>query len=228
MRLALPVQLLVVRHGETTWNVEGRIQGHRDSPLTARGLEQARAAAARLAREGVEALYCSDLGRARQTADEVAAATALPVRLDEGLRERAFGIVEGRIWEEFRAEEPEQARRLLEDPAHAVPGGESLARFRDRVTEALRRISAEAGAARIAIVTHGGVLGVLYREAMGLPLDAPRTWETPNAGVNHFRREGTRWSVVRWGDAGHLADARDDVEPGARPSPSPGLRGGHG
>jgi probable phosphoglycerate mutase len=216
-----PVQLLIIRHGETAWNVEGRIQGHRDSPLTARGLEQARAAAARLARERVEALYCSDLGRARQTAHEVAAATALPVQIDGGLRERAFGIVEGRTWDEFRAAEPEQARRLLDDPAHTVPGGESLAAFRVRVTEALRRIALGAGAGPVAVVTHGGVLGVLYREAMGIPLVAPRTYSTPNAGVNHFVYEGGRWSILRWGDEGHLpADpARDDVAPDTAPPP---------
>src|SRR5690349_5142837 len=107
---AAPVQLLVVRHGETTWNREGRIQGHRDSPLTGRGLAQARATAARLAGERAGALYSSDLGRAQQTAREVAAATALPVRLDDGLRERAFGILEGLTWEEIDRDHPEHAR----------------------------------------------------------------------------------------------------------------------
>jgi probable phosphoglycerate mutase len=209
------VELLVVRHGETAWNLEGRIQGHQDSPLTARGLEQARAAAGRLARERVGALYCSDLGRARQTAHEVAAATTLTARVDAGLRERAFGVVEGRSWEEFRREQPDEARRIVEDPAHAVPGGESLAAFRHRVTETLGRIAGEAGAATIAVITHGGVLGVLYREAMGIPLHAPRNYATPNAGVNRFRYEGGRWVLVRWGDADHLPGdhALDDVAP---------------
>lgn len=221
MRRPHPVHLLIVRHGETAWNVEGRIQGHRDSPLTERGLAQARAAAARLARERVEALYCSDLGRARQTAHEVAAATALPIRIDGALRERAFGVVEGRTWDEFRAAEPDEARRMLEDPSHAVAGGESLAAFRARVTGALRRIAEAAGARTIAVVTHGGVLGVLYREAMGIPLVAPRTYATPNAGVNHFRWEDGRCTIVRWGDEDHLAphQARDDVAPELAPYP---------
>jgi probable phosphoglycerate mutase len=207
-----PAQLLVVRHGETTWNREGRIQGHRDSPLTARGLAQARAVAARVARERLDALYASDLGRARQTAEEVAATTALPIRLDAGLRERAFGILEGKSWDDIAREHPDDARLLLKDPEHQIPGGESLARFRDRVLEALRRVARDAGGGTVVVVTHGGVLGVLYREAMGIPLDAPRSYETLNAGVNHFRYVDDRLSIVRWGDADHLEidEALDD------------------
>jgi probable phosphoglycerate mutase len=209
------LDLLLIRHGETTWNREGRIQGHRDSPLTGRGLAQARAAAARLALERIGALYSSDLGRARATAHHVAAATALRIRLDEGLRERAFGVFEGKTWDEIARDHPEHARLLAEDPSHEIPGGESLAQFRERVTGAFRRIAREqASAGAIAVVTHGGVLGVLYREAMGIPLHAPRTYTTLNAGVNHFRYADDRWSVVRWGDADHLAvddENLDDV-----------------
>jgi len=207
------VQLLLVRHGETTWNREGRIQGHLDSPLTERGLAQAQAAAARLARERLDALYSSDLGRAQETARQVAAATSLRVRLDGGLRERSFGILEGKTWDEIARDHPDDARLLAEDPSHAMPGGESLVQFRDRVTDALRRLAREVGAGTIAVVTHGGVLGVLYRVAMGIPLDAPRTYETLNAGVNHFRFVDDRWSIVRWGDADHLEidESLDDV-----------------
>jgi 2,3-bisphosphoglycerate-dependent phosphoglycerate mutase len=208
-----PVQLLVVRHGETTWNGAGRIQGSRDSPLTARGLAQARATGARLASERVGALYSSDLGRAQQTAREVAAATALPIRTDARLRERAFGVLEGKTWEEIARDHPIDAQLLREDPFRPAPGGESLAQFRDRVTGALARIAAEAGTDRIAIVTHGGVLGVLYREAAGIPLHAPRTYTTPNAAVNHLEYAGGRWSIVRWADVDHLPadESLDDV-----------------
>jgi probable phosphoglycerate mutase len=207
------VQLLVIRHGETAWNREGRIQGHRDSPLTARGLAQARAAAARLARERIDALYSSDLGRAQRTAQEVAVRVALPVRVDEGLRERAFGILEGKTWEEIARDHPDDARRVVAVPDHAMAGGESLVQFRDRVTGAFRRIARAARVGTIAVVTHGGVLGVLYREAMGIPLEAPRSYTTVNAAVNRFRYADDRWSVVRWGDAEHLAadESRDDV-----------------
>lgn len=210
---ARTVQLLLVRHGETTWNREGRIQGHLDSPLTERGLAQAQAAAARLARERIDALYSSDLGRAQETARHVAAATSLELRIDGGLRERSFGILEGKTWDEIARDHPDDARLLAADPSHAMPGGESLVQFRDRVTGALRRLAREVGAGTIAVVTHGGVLGVLYRVAMEIPLDAPRTYETLNAGVNHFRFVDDRWSIVRWGDADHLEidESLDDV-----------------
>ena len=198
------MDLFIVRHGETEWNREGRIQGHRDSPLTARGVEQARAAALRLASERPDALYSSDLGRARQTAKEVALITGLPVVYDAGLRERAFGVHEGKTWDEIATQHPVDALLLKEDPEHQVPAGESLARFRDRAIEALRRIARDPRMARVAVVTHGGVLSVLHREAMGIPLGAPRTWATMNAVVNHFRYVEDRWAVVRWGDADHL------------------------
>lgn len=211
MAPARPVQLFIVRHGETTWNGAGRIQGSLDSPLTPRGLAQAAATGARLAPERIGALYSSDLGRAQQTAREIAAATALPVRLDERLRERSFGALEGKTWDEIERDHPADARLLRADPFRPAPGGESLAQFRDRVTGALRRIAMEAGTDRIAVVTHGGVLGVLYREAAGIPLDAPRTYTTPNCAVNLLEHAGERWSIVRWGDVEHLADALDDV-----------------
>jgi probable phosphoglycerate mutase len=207
------VHLLIVRHGETTWNREGRIQGHRDSPLTERGLAQAKAAAARLARDRIDALYSSDLGRAWQTAREVEAATGIPVRIDAGLRERAFGVLEGMTWDEIGRAHPEHAPLVTRVPSHPVPGGESLVEFRERVLAAFHRIAREVGAGSIAVVTHGGVLGVLYREAMGIPLEAPRSYTTLNAGVNRFRYADEHWSVEHWGDTENLDDgsARDDL-----------------
>jgi probable phosphoglycerate mutase len=208
-----PVQLIVVRHWETAWNGLGRIQGSLDSPLTARGHAQARAVAARLARERPAALHCSDLGRAQQTAREIASATALPIRTDAALRERAFGLLEGKTWDEIAEAHPIDARLLREDPHRPAPGGESLAQFRDRVTAALARIAASAETGPVAVVTHGGVLGILYREAMGIPLEAPRTYTTPNCALNRLSLDGGRWSIVRWGDVDHLEEegALDDV-----------------
>jgi 2,3-bisphosphoglycerate-dependent phosphoglycerate mutase len=211
MRSSRPAQLLLVRHGETTWNGAGRIQAHRDSPLTARGVAQARAAGARLARERIGALYSSDLGRAQETAREIAAATALPVRTDVLLRERSFGVLEGQTWDEIARDHPIDARLLREDPFRPAPGGESLVQFRDRVAEALRRIAAAATAERVGIVTHGGVLGVLYRTAMGIPLDTPRTYTTPNGGLYQLRHVDGRWVIDRWADVEHL-DALKTLE----------------
>ena len=212
-RRAPSVDFFLVRHGETSWNREGRIQGTRDSPLTERGVAQARAVAARLARERFEAIHSSDLGRARETARHVAAAVELEVSVHAGLRGRSYGILEGKTWDEIGRDHPEAARRLSRDPEYVIPGGESLVQFRDRVTETLGRIVAEAQGRAFAVVTHGGVLGIMYRVAIGLPLDAPRSYRTLNAGVNQFRCAAGKWQIVRWGDAEHLgtAGATDDL-----------------
>ncbi len=205
--VAPPVDVFLVRHGETTWNREGRIQGMGDSPLTDRGVAQARAVAVRLAAERFEALHCSDLGRARETARHVAEAVQLDVTVHAGLRERSYGMLEGKTWDEICRDHPEAARRLSRDAEYVIPGGESLVQFRDRVTATLGAIASKAGGKPFAVVTHGGVLGIMYRVATDLPLDAPRTYRTVNAGVTHVRYDGVRWRLVRWGEAGHLEGA---------------------
>jgi probable phosphoglycerate mutase len=212
--MSLHRTFLLVRHGETAWNREGRIQGQRDSALTATGLAQARAAAARVAAERPDVLYGSDLGRAVDTARRVSEATGLPVRLEPGLRERRYGVFEGKTWAEIARDHPgEFARHEARDPDHQVPGGESPRQFRERVLRTLARIAAEAGAERIAIVTHGGVLDVVYREAARIPLDAPRAHALRNATLNRLRLADGRWELERWGEADHLAAvALDDSE----------------
>ena len=219
---ARTLDVFAVRHGETAWNVEGRIQGTADSALTDRGVAQARAVARRLARERLDAIYSSDLGRARDTALHLAAEARLEVRLDAGLRERAYGVLEGKTWDEIVAGDAESVRRLREDPDWVVPGGESLAQFHERVTSALERILGRAHGSAIAVVTHGGVLGILYRVANGLSLRAPRTYTVVNAGVNHLRHAAGRWNVVLWGDAEHLAsDGAEDGRSGGKGRSAP-------
>src|SRR6266540_7153822 len=159
-----PLTFLLIRHGETAWNREGRIQGQRDSALTARGIAQARAAAARVAAERPDVLYSSDLGRAGETARHVSEATDLAVRLEPGLRERRYGIFEGKTWPEIKRDHPDDfARHAARDPDHLVPGGESPNQFRVRVLGTLDRIAREAAAKRIAVVAHGGARRPLPR-----------------------------------------------------------------
>lgn len=198
--------LLLIRHGETRWNQEGRIQGWRDSPLTVAGIAQAQLLAARLAHERLDRLYTSDLGRARATAAPIAARLGLEVEIDPGLRERAYGVLEGCTWPEAERAYPEaHARVAARDPEFVVPGGESARAFHARVVEALARIAAEHRGRRVAVVAHGGVLGVVFRYASGLPLDAPRTHTLSNASVNYLRHDGRRLAIERWGDVAHLA-----------------------
>lgn len=210
----MSTELIVVRHGETHWNVEGRIQGYSaDSPLTERGLAQARALGARLGAESIDVLFSSDLGRTRQTVQPVIDATGLPAEFDSSLRERNYGVFEGRTYAEIEREFPEAwARFAARDPHFAAPGGESSAQFQQRVVAAFESVAARAGGRRIAVVTHGGVLGALYRHAMRLPLDAPRSWTMYNASINRIRIDAGRWTLERWGDVSHLSeDALDDA-----------------
>jgi 2,3-bisphosphoglycerate-dependent phosphoglycerate mutase len=207
-------RILLVRHGETQWNRAGRIQGyHADSPLTATGGEQARALGERLAREGIDALYSSDAGRTRETAEPIGVATRLPVVQDKALRERNYGAFEGRNFTEIEVEFPvEFGKFRTRDPHYAPPGGESAAQFRDRVMTVLQGIAARAVGRRVAVITHGGVLGVLYRQAMSIPLEAKRSYSLANASLNHFRFADGRWLLDAWGDVSHLpAESLDEL-----------------
>jgi probable phosphoglycerate mutase len=215
-------RLILVRHGETEWNREGRIQGYRaDSPLTANGQTQARLLAERMANERVRTLHSSDSGRARQTAKPIAAAVELEVLYDDALRERNYGIFEGRTYGEIERDYPEDFRKFRSrDPRYCPPEGETVLQFRDRIVAALERVASRAGGGCAAVVTHGGVLGILYRHATGMPLDSRRTYTLHNASVNRFAYDGTRWSLEVWGDVSHLhAESIDSVD---KPKGGPG------
>lgn len=205
-------KILLVRHGETCWNIEGRIQGYSaDSRLTRTGILQARALGRHLATQEVEVLYCSDLGRTRETVLPIAAATGLAATFDSGLRERNYGVWEGRTFAEIERDFPEGYEAFRSrDPDFTAPGGESAVQFRDRVLAALTRIARRAGGRRVVVVTHGGVLGVMYRHAAGLPLQAARTYSMQNASINRLRYAGNRWELESWGETAHLENAAPD------------------
>jgi probable phosphoglycerate mutase len=203
-------RLVVVRHGETLWNREGRIQGYfADSPLSERGMAQALALAERLAREGVDLIFSSDLGRTRMTADPIARATGIEIIHDRDLRERSYGIFEGRTFAEIENEHPEAyARMRARDPHYAAPGGgESSIQFYERILGAMQRIAQRAAGKRAAVVTHQGVLGVLYRHVHGLPHNEPKRPKLLNASCNHFRYCDGQWVLDQWCDVAHLPDA---------------------
>jgi probable phosphoglycerate mutase len=204
-------RLILVRHGETEWNRETRIQGQRDSALSPAGRAQARAVATRLAGEGAAHLVSSDLGRTMDTARAVSEATGLAIEPLPGLRERAFGIFEGRTLAEIEAAWPhEHARWRNRDPDHAMPGGESLVQLRRRVHDCLTGLAAR-GLASVIVVTHGGVLDAVYRIAMNLPDDAKRAWPLLNASVNRIDKTPDGWRVAAWGEVDHIEAADDET-----------------
>lgn len=205
---------ILVRHGETTWNREGRIQGHLDSPLSPEGIAQARALAERLGDEPFDALVSSDLGRARITARYVAARTGYAVSADARLRERHYGMFQGMTRAEAQRIHPEVYARYHDESAdYAIPGGESTAQCFARNLECLQELGARHAGARVVVVAHGGVLDGLYRHVMGLPHVGPRAFTIVNASLNWFSCENGEWRLERWGDVAHLDidESLDDV-----------------
>jgi probable phosphoglycerate mutase len=204
-------RILAIRHGQTAWNADSRIQGHTDIGLDALGEWQALRLADALAGEQLDALYSSDLARARQTAAPLAARSGVVLQQDAGLRERGFGDFEGLSFAQIEQRWPEQAAAWRRrDPEFGARGGEVLRDFRERVVAAVARLARAHRGQHIALVTHGGVLDLLYREATRVPLDAPRTWQLANAGINRLLHSAQGLVLVGWGDVGHLEEALDD------------------
>ncbi|HCE27442.1 MAG TPA: histidine phosphatase family protein [Comamonadaceae bacterium] len=204
-------RIIAIRHGETAWNVDTRIQGHLDIPLNDTGLWQARQLARALAGEPLSAIYASDLQRAHTTARAIAETTGAPLVPEPALRERSFGELEGRTFAEIEAELPEQARRWRQrDPHFAPEGGETLVQLRERIAATTHRLAAQHTGGLVVLVAHGGVLDVLYRLATGQELQAPRTWQLTNAAINRLLWTPEGLTLVGWADTQHLDTATRD------------------
>lgn len=202
-----PTTFCLVRHGETAWNAERRIQGHLDLPLNDTGRAQADALAAALATQHFDAVHSSDLERARTTAEAVARRLALAVHTDPALRERDYGDFQGLTYVQAEQRFPEDYARLIaREPGHVPPGGgESLADLATRVREALTRVAMAHAGGRVLVVTHGGVLDAAHRMATGKTLEAPRDFVVANAALNWLEHRDGVWALLSWGEREHLA-----------------------
>ena len=214
--LVAPVRITAVRHGETAWNVDTRIQGQIDIGLNTRGQWQAQQLGAALAEHGLNHIYTSDLARAHHTALAIANHAGIApqaVALHAGLRERAFGVFEGRTHAEIEAQWPQDALRWRQRvPDWAPQGGESPLQLRQRVEQTVAHIAARHPGEHIALVAHGGVLDMLYRLATGQEVNAVRTWELGNCAINRLLWTPEGLTLVGWADTGHLeAAARDET-----------------
>lgn len=204
------VRIIAIRHGETAWNALGRIQGHTDIGLNDNGHAQAQQVAQALGGEALDAIYSSDLQRAWQTAQAIAAVTAAPLHAEPGLRERCFGSFEGSSFAQIAQQQPQAAELWRKrDPQFAPPaGGESLLQLQERIAAAVQRVAAAHIGGHIALVAHGGVLDMLYRLATRQHLQAPRTWQLPNAAINRLLwTPESGLTLVGWGDVQHLSSA---------------------
>ena len=207
-------QITAVRHGETAWNAESRLQGHLDIDLNDLGRWQAQRVGLALADSGISTIYCSDLCRAHNTALAISRAISqhsgiapIDLRREPGLRERSFGSFEGLTYEQVSTLHPEDALRWKQrDPHWAPPGGESPTALHQRIATTLHAIAVQHPGEHIALVSHGGVLDMVYRTAHGLPLSGPRQSEIPNAALNRVRITGELVEIVSWADTQHLTD----------------------
>ena len=205
-------RLLIVRHGETAWNAEGRVQGQLDVPLSETGFAQARCVAAALPQGRFSALYSSDLQRVRQTAAPAAAKLRLDAQIEPQLRERHYGIFQGMTYAEAKVSLPaDYARFKAKDPEYAFRTGESLSGFFQRATRCLQAIADRHPGEEVLVFTHGGVLEMAYRHATGCGLSTPRDCELPNAALNWVEVRPGGWKILGWADCAHLAAALDDL-----------------
>ena len=205
------MRMCLVRHGETAWNREHRMQGWTDIPLNAEGLLQAKALARELQGVAFDAIVSSPLQRALQTAQEVAAGR--PIALEPRLRERHHGELQGLTRLEMAQQYPDLAAALSQhQPGYQPPGGESIETFAERVPAALAHLQQQYAGKTLLVLAHGGVLDIAFRLASGQDLYSPRCHVLPNAAVNWLVAGPQGWQVEAIGLTHHLADdAQDDV-----------------
>jgi probable phosphoglycerate mutase len=209
-------RICFVRHGETTWNVERRMQGHIDIPLNTTGMAQAKRLANALIQNkySFNAIYSSDLERALHTANAVANALSLAVQTTPQLRERNVGQLQGLLLSEAPVLLPEiWQSHIARELDHDLGGGESIRAFHQRMQGVLELLLRQHRGQSILAVSHGGSLDMIYRIVTQQALDAERVAVVPNTSLNWITHDGSVWSIQRWADTSHLSEsALDDIE----------------
>ncbi|MEM7115944.1 MAG: histidine phosphatase family protein [Chloroflexota bacterium] len=203
------MKIITIRHGETEWNVQGREMGQLDSPLTPRGLQQAKAIAKRLSNHPFSTLYSSDLGRARQTAELIGAACKLPIQIHQGLRERNMGIFQGLTRQEMSQKFPaEMAAYKQIGFEYVIPNGESAKQRYERSVRTMTELANRHPEpdATIVAVTHGGFLRGFFEYVLDMPPTNGWRFKRYNASYSAFEFKDNNWILETWNDIGHLQD----------------------
>lgn len=208
-------EILLIRHGETEWNVGKRLQGHTDVALNNEGRRQAAALGRFLLDEPLDAIYSSDLLRAYDTAQAVAIPRGMQVQSEQGLRERCFGAFEGLNHPEIKEKFPEDyAAWQRRDIDARYPDGErraeTLREFAARAVDCISRLASQPGKGKIAVFTHGGVLDSVYRRVKNMGYEHPRDFDVLNASINRVSFDGQNFQILQWADVSHLAHASLD------------------
>ncbi len=200
-------RICFIRHGETDWNVDKRIQGHTDIPLNATGRAQALAMAFNAAHQRFQAIYSSDLMRTMDTAQALAQREDQAVKPLPSLRERHYGVFQGITADQGALQFPQaHAHYVARDLDYDFETGESLRGFAGRVAAGIDWLVRHHSGQTIAAVSHSGVLDVIYRRATGRPLHTPRDFLIPNCGLNWFHFDAQGWHLESWADRHYLHD----------------------
>ncbi|MBX2857256.1 MAG: histidine phosphatase family protein [Cellvibrionaceae bacterium] len=198
--------IILVRHGETVWNVEHRFMGHSDSPLTELGQQQIAALGSRFQSITFSALYSSDSPRALQTAEAIAGKSGKSVQLDQELRERNMGVLQGLNKEELASQYPDywQTIEAGEYLKLNVPQGESGEEFNTRAVNIFRELARRHQGETIVAVSHGGLICTIFRYVLNLPYGRDIKFYCANTSVSIFSCEDAQWTLETWGDVSHL------------------------
>jgi len=205
------MRLLLIRHGETVWNAEGRFQGQTDVALSPRGEQQAAALARVIESEAVDVFYASDLQRAWQTALILADALGVPLHQEARLREMAFGRWEGLTYTELQQCDADRLAAWQADPSRtAPPGGETLLQITERVNAALQTILATEHAHRVALVAHSGPLRVLLCLALGFDVRSYWRFVLAPASLSELQVSAAGAVLTRLNDTHYLTELKHD------------------
>lgn len=205
------MHLLLIRHGETDWNNERRIQGNTDTPLNANGIAQAKQLAARIAGEKIDALYASPLARARVTAEIIAEKSGVALILDDRLKEKGLGDLEGLTVDEFEVRYPELHRGWISSVDHfPLPGEESPAQLRERIVAFIDDLRARhTNGARVGVVTHGGTISMFVSTLIGLEVNKRSPFWFDNASITLADLTSARPRVKLLNDTCHLRNGHE-------------------
>ena len=215
-------KILLVRHGETNWNKEHRLQGHLDIGLNQQGIIQAQLLGQALAQEKIDIAYSSDLSRALDTANTITSHHEVPTIVDSQLRERCYGEIQGMTYQEIEEKLPDNHRAWhSRDPDFQPKGGETLRQFYVRVTSSMERIAQNHVGEVVLIVAHGGVLDCMYRLATNMDIAEKRKVELLNTSLNRLVFTDNSFQIETWGDISHLNQLQslDDVDSGKKSVP---------
>jgi probable phosphoglycerate mutase len=204
-------EIILIRHGETEWNSQRRMQGHSNSDLSAVGRGQIQALGELMQDVNFDHIYCSDSLRARQTAEAITQYSGHTLQFDQRIREKNLGVFEGLTSAEARERHPEVYRLFKSAGSnYVIDEGESTQQLLERALEFIEEIRLRHLEERIVMVTHGGVVRVLMKHTLGLSVDAPTRFQIKNTGI--FRLVwNENWLVTQMGGVSHLENLNESV-----------------